>query len=626
MSNPTSTRSADMPSRVRRRASGEERPFRDPLGSVRRSQLITTYGVGAVVALDEQSYIVSGLDDWKIGSTPDLHEFRLQTRLGVDGFRLPPAADPPAGDGVRARRFPTLYSCPGRPAGSDEGCQHNLKPYREFNSPRKKNVCAACGEPLTPSRFVVACVRGHLDEFPYWRWVHAGSEARDHDGRHELSVRTTGRTASLRSIVVGCSCGKEASMEGAFGPGAMASIGHTCSGARPWLGPAGQVQGCDAECRTMQRGSSAAWFPIVRSALSIPPFSDRLYRDIRGDLAIWIGETDDVIAKQARLRGFVGERYTEKDVIEAVRQYERYQAGERPDPSALTGFEGADVLRVEEFRQLCEEGSTDEFECSAPPDADEAEPPDGIDRSMQVHRLREVRVLQTFTRVEPPVEGDSPERLAAVSRERANWLPGIEVVGEGVFLSLDTDKLTAWEAIADRGSPERRAAIIRAQHEEVMNRRAKNKARRLADSPVRARLLLVHTLAHALINEWSLDAGYPASALRERLYVSGDMAGLLIYTASSDSAGSLGGLVSQGEIRQLQRSLAGALERTRWCSSDPLCMEAEASGTDSLNLAACHACVLLPETSCELNNTFLDRAMLIGTPDRSCTGYFDNVI
>jgi hypothetical protein len=141
-------------------------------------------------------------------------------------------------------------------------------------------------------------------------------------------------------------------------------------------------------------------------------------------------------------------------------------------------------------------------------------------------------------------------------------------------------------------------------------------------SPISPRYVLLHTLAHALINEWSLEAGYPAAALRERLYVANDMAGVLIYTATSDSAGSLGGVVAQGEYAFIRTSLESALSRVSWCSQDPPCMESEASGTDSLNLAACYACVLLPETSCETNNTFLDRAMLVGTPDDPSIGFF----
>lgn len=611
-----------MPARTRRRGAIGEARTRKAEGSVRRTQLITTYGVGAMIALGERSYIVGGLDSWHVRGEPDLQEFRLQTRLGVRGFYLPPASDPPAGDGVRVRLFPDFYSCPGRGVDGTGQCEHNLRPHKEFNSPRTGNQCASCGGPLTPSRFVVACRNGHLDEFPYWKWVHSGRPGDDGVDRHELSVRTTGRTASLRSIVIGCNCGKEASMEGAFGPGAMASIRYTCRGGRPWLGQAGRVDGCDAECRTLQRGSSAAWFPVVRSALSIPPFSRELYDNVGRYIKMWRGKDDALIAEQAEQQGLAGGQYSAADVVRAVRDFESYEAGERPDPSVLTGFEAADVIRVEEYRQLEGGGETDEFECVPPSGATSTPLPPGIGQSMLVKRLREVRVLQTFTRVDAPVEGDDRARLAELSTDRIDWLPGVEVIGEGVFLTLDPAALNAWETPPDRpGSPERRARQIRRQHETIMARRA-GTARQLPPSPVRARLVLVHTLAHALINEWSLDAGYPASALRERLYISDDMAGVLIYTASSDSAGSLGGLVGQGEPRRLVASLRSVIERASWCSADPLCMESEAAGTDSLNLAACHSCVLLPETSCELNNTFLDRAMLVGTPDGTCAGYF----
>lgn len=596
-------------------------PAAQPLGSVRRTQLITTYGVGSMIAVGDQSYIVSGLDTWDVGPRPDLEEFRLQTRLGVRGFYLPPSSESPAG-GVRVRRFPEMYTCPGRNPLTNDGCEHNLRPYREFNSPTNKSECAACGGQLTPSRFVVACENGHLDDFPYWKWVHAGRPPADREtNTHRLSLRTTGRTASLRSIIIRCSCGKEASMEGTFRPGAMESIKYTCKGGRPWLGRDAHEQGCSKTPRTLQRGSSAAWFPVVRSALSIPPFSQQLHDDIHDYYPMWRGEDDSLIIRLAEKAGIVGKRYSTADVIKAVRDYESYEAGERTDPSVITGFESADVLRVEEYKQLCHEADTPHFACARPASDTDAPAPRGIGGTMLVNRLREVRALQTFTRVQAPMEGDRKERLAALSAEDVGWLPAVEVIGEGVFLHLDDALLQGWESPGRPGSPEPRARRIRDHHNALLRKKAETGGR-VPESPVSARFALLHTLAHAMINEWSLDAGYPASALRERLYVSQDMAGVLIYTATSDSAGSLGGLVSQGEPRYLKNTLESALRRMEWCSTDPLCMESEAAGADSLNLAACHSCVLIPETSCETNNSFLDRAMLIGTPDGGTEGYF----
>jgi hypothetical protein len=199
-----------------------------------------------------------------------------------------------------------------------------------------------------------------------------------------------------------------------------------------------------------------------------------------------------------------------------------------------------------------------------------------------------------------------------------DWLPAIEVTGEGVFLRLRDDVLVEWERI--------KAVVKRAARINENYRRAFDAQGKPPDREVTARFLLLHTLAHSLINQWSLECGYPASSLRERLYVSEGMAGLLIYTASSDSAGSLGGVVAQAEGTRLDSSLAEAIARSAWCSSDPLCIEADASGVDSLNLAACHACVLLPEVSCEERNLLLDRALLVGRPDDRNVGFFTQIL
>jgi hypothetical protein len=139
-------------------------------------------------------------------------------------------------------------------------------------------------------------------------------------------------------------------------------------------------------------------------------------------------------------------------------------------------------------------------------------------------------------------------------------------------------------------------------------------------------LVLIHTFAHVLIDQMSLDAGYPAASLRERLYVDDDMRGLLIYTATSDSAGSLGGIVAQGAPDRLASLVREAVNRAAWCSADPVCIEATATGADGLNMAACHACTLLPEVSCEERNMLLDRALLVGTPRATQLGYFVDLL
>jgi hypothetical protein len=602
----------------------ERSPSRTPLGGVRRAQMITTYGVGSMIAIGDQSYIISGLDSWRVGSSPNLHEPRLEHWLGVSGFHLPPAATPPAGDGVKVRVFPEFYSC--------ANCKE-LKELRKFNSDRK-NECSTCEKPLTPSRFVIACENGHLDDFPYFAWVHKRTSSAETGLPHRLSLHSTGRTASLRSVIVRCSCGvSDASLEGAFGKAALTSLGIRCRGRRPWLGSGATQSGCEAAPRTLQRGSSAAWFPLNRSALSIPPWSETLqnrlngnptYKILKGMIASGVDES--LIFATIKDSGILDDTvFTPADLLEAIEQRQELEASERPDSDGPAGFEPAGRLRREEYDKLwfgtATTGKGADFECIAP--APPAQPPYGVERSMLVKRLREVRVLQSFTRVQAPDALEGNSRNADLSNTDVGWLPAIEVSGEGVFLGVDQKRLHEWEM---RGEVLARADRIRDNHTEQLRRRAMavSSAGPISEirSPIRPRYILLHTLAHALINEWSLEAGYPAASLRERLYVADTMAGVLIYTATSDSAGSLGGVVAQGEYQRLRTSLESALSRVSWCSQDPPCMESEASGVDSLNLAACYACVLLPETSCETNNTFLDRAMLIGTTDDPAIGFF----
>ncbi|MFZ0827956.1 MAG: DUF1998 domain-containing protein [Verrucomicrobiia bacterium] len=146
-----------------------------------------------------------------------------------------------------------------------------------------------------------------------------------------------------------------------------------------------------------------------------------------------------------------------------------------------------------------------------------------------------------------------------------------------------------------------------------------------------SRYLLVHSLAHILINQLVFECGYSTASLRERLYVSPDsaapMAALMIYTAAGDAEGTLGGLVRLGRPERLGPVVRRALGRASWCSADPVCSEhLGGQGSKLANLAACHACVLLPETSCETINQGLDRAMVVGTPDAREQGFMAELL
>ena len=132
-----------------------------------------------------------------------------------------------------------------------------------------------------------------------------------------------------------------------------------------------------------------------------------------------------------------------------------------------------------------------------------------------------------------------------------------------------------------------------------------------------AMFYMLHTFSHIILKELEFSCGYPTASLKERLYQSDRMCGVLIYTTDG-SEGSMGGLVWQGQQRLIEKIITSALENATECSSDPLCWENE----DQLNLAACFSCCLVSETSCERRNMGLDRRALID-PD---FGFFKDLL
>ena len=241
-----------------------------------------------------------------------------------------------------------------------------------------------------------------------------------------------------------------------------------------------------------------------------------------------------------------------------------------------------------------------------------------------VERLRETRVLAGFNRVFPEQTPDAEKRTAQLWLRRPHrqesWLPGYCVFGEGLFFKLSEPRSPNGNS-GRRSS--RRVDKLRAFYATAQTRR------NLRDRDLSARFVLVHTLAHVLINQLTFECGYSSAALKERLYVSTEhgreQAAVLIYTAAGDAEGTMGGLVRMGKPDYLEDVVDAALRGASWCASDPVCMEigsGSGQGPDSCNLAACHSCGLVPETACEEFNRFLDRGVLVGTLDKPSLGFF----
>ena len=608
----------------------------EPLGSVRRSQLVSSFGIGAIVDLEKGSFMPMGLEDWE-GATrlPSLSigEPRLQSMLGVGHFRLGPVKeDVPGSRLVRARsaapavRFPEWHECPRCHRIGKQGA-----PF-ELADDGGRLRCLAHGGPVhtTPVRFVLACRRGHIEDFPWEWWAH-----RDRSGgvcdAPSLYLGSYGRSASLSDLYVRCAgCGTKErpvrkSLGEAFRAGALGN--WSCTGFRPWLFD--REEGCDQAVRAMQRGASNVHFGVVCSALSIPPASEAVSLIVQEIISVLDAVPEPalpaVLEGQAQIYGVTADQ-----LLSAYRQLRTIET----DGTTLTERRA----RMEEYAALSEDREDPVVSGVVPEFHNRVAPPppslaDWFDLVGAPSRLREVRALAGFSRIEPyPVAAEGVNRaiwdglVSPLSKSPPKWLPAAEIRGEGVFFRFRTDAVDAWI----NANPEvvHRTAVLEARSRQMAEERRFDRS-----YTITPRLLLVHSFAHAVIRQISVECGYSASALRERLYVTEAeesqpaMNGVLIYTGSPDSEGSLGGLVRLAEPELLDPIVRRTLGSANWCGSDPVCIEADVDQSgERVSGAACHCCLLLPETACEKFNRELDRAVLVGEAQGAFAGYFGGAI
>mgnify|MGYP001040011132 CR=1 FL=1 len=603
---------------------------RNELGHIRRSQVITTFGPGAIVDFRSRSgapvsVVVAGLDQWdERTTTPGLthpqviYEARLQQQLRVAGFRLPPVV-PQVAPGVYAEngeallgvRFPRWLICP---------ICNELRPAKQWSLEEGDTApyCSKCTKNardpayVVPVRFIVAYESGELADFPWHWWV----RHKDSCSQKKFLTLESSGSAGLSGVILRCpECGQQRSMEGCFDRNAL--IGAPLRPERPWLAQSGSGKATGAARATL-RGASNLYFSVVSSAIDIPPWSDPLQKQLDpywDDLKETPVNELPMAIKYLRLADKTGIS-PEQLLTEIKNRLE------------LLKLHSTEQLRWQEYQRFIAGRPTPldskaEFEIE-----EESVPPEiapWISQIVRVSRLREVRALCGFTRIRPPsVESEDPTQLAAMSVKPKNWLPAVEVRGEGVFLALNQERVQAWEASDELRV---RAGRITDAYREQLEERTGRKAD--PSWKINPRFLLIHSLAHVLIRQLSLECGYSSASLRERLYVGTapqEMAGLLIYTATSDSDGTLGGLARQAEPKRILELIISSLASSEWCSSDPLCINGINTQAEPLNLAACHNCLLLPETSCEEFNVLLDRGVLVGTPESPHQGYFRTFI
>lgn len=601
------------------------KPVKSPrVGSVRPSQLMFSHGIGALVDLPNFSAVVAGLDDWDTLHQQPLVERRLLAAVQqlpnmaqVESLRTAPwleetrnPFDDWARVGVAVLPFPRWMRCTSCNLliPIDSGLlELKHEPYRPDRT-RFVHNCRSDGRPplAVPARFVTACEDGHLDEFPWIEFCHYKEKC---SGKPQVRLNEIGGSRSTDVQLECVTCGQKMHLSQAFGEPGRRTM-PKCRGRHPHL-KRFSSSGCTHQLRAVLLGASNAWFPVTKSALSLPVAHDPLEQLVEKH-SIELGEVqsreelDAAVKFSPALKVFAG-----RDLDRVWVLLEQRRKGVIVDPGAL------DLLGPEWalFQNPSQAPLSDDFRLRESPVP--ARFRGLLERTVLVERLRVVTAMCGFTRIDGPdsgVAGDEQSvQCAPLARELPKWVPAAEARGEGVFIQLSEAAVAEWESRVS-GSP--RIEALRLSHKRWRERRG-------LDPTIGwdgARYVLLHSLAHALTTELALECGYSPASVQERIYArepggsEPPMAGFLIYTAASDSEGTLGGLVALGETSSLGRLLSQALERSSLCSADPLCAEhVPDTSEDALHNASCHACLFVPETTCERGNRYLDRATLVRT-------------
>ena len=603
--------------------------------SVRASQAVLQYGAGAMVDFPDQTLMTAAPEYWS--NTKKIYDERFAKALGVKYFSMP--AD------ISYARFPEWYFCPK--CRKFQPIQQWIAEYKKRAYPKTLEndkymvshmQCIDCYQDLVAARIVTVCEHGHINDFPWIKWVHRKSK-KNICSSPSLKFKTgASGTEGLEGLTIACSCGASATLKGAFGNGKLdenpferldretGTNEFRCEGSHPH-------QHIKEKCllypKTLQRGSSSVYFPVVYTSLVIPPYADKLNIKIEQSKAF--NECEITLSKLAKMRdtlleenfnNWVGEIAFEigssKTEVESILCRKWLKIDESDIDTLSVKY------RAEEYEALSGEIST-------PSDAssDFSREEMSIDEYQLPHikavslidKVRVVNALIGFSRINP-VMSKNDEGFVHIKEQDTQWYPAYEVRGEGIFIEFEQQDIDDWIS-------ENPLVIERVKHIEdnyTSSFIGKNHPRTITP-----KFVMLHTLSHLLIKQLSFECGYSVASLCERIYCADEvdgkqMVGIFIYTAGGDSEGTLGGLVRQGRPDAFSQIFKKAIISAQTCSNDPVCILSQGQGRDSLNLAACYACALLPETCCEERNGFLDRGLITGIYENESIGFFKELL
>lgn len=599
-----------------------------------RSKLISSYGgVGSLVDTQNASVVIETFDNWEYPYYEELdenliiHDDRFLERLKVRFPKLKCLVSIPIIENgykssgrvrIKANYFPKWFYCPNckrfMSLGQWNKRNKDKTKYLQCFNPECKN------ERLEQVRFVMTCPDGHIHDVPWEYWNNRDSNIEEHDEENivkfryercceeqELYYKISNENTDLSGIHIECKkCGKSATLKGIF------NYNQNCYGYKYWLGlKEGKFikDHCDKKAEVKIKTSNSIYYANNLNSIWIPVKQKlSLTNEMRNEIDKIISDEDFVpsdLKKYARRNNID---------IELVNDY--------VNQGLKANYLTENIYRQAEYDYFLDNNEKEDIDIRFTHVKEEIL---GFEKIVRIDKLKKVSVQTSFTRNEP-IDKDSVlinddrygYKVKRQSISKYNYetycLPAVENYGEGVLFVLDNNKLTEWEKNIDVA---KRTNVIKDNAE-----KSDWQIYKIESENITARKILIHTISHLLIKEFEYICGYSMSSMQERLYVSEKMNGFLI-TAFDGTDGFLGGLSKLcNNIEKLNTIIISALRRAQNCSLDPICYETEGQGVSNLNLSACHSCSLIPENSCELNNLFLDRRLVVDLD----YGYFKDLL
>lgn len=640
-----------------------------PFTEIQTRKVISAYGgVGSLIETPQGAMMIENFDGWLffkaildnslVIGEHEVNDNRLLNRLKHEkGFpnlskflRVPSNVANPNNQSIpfyqnrfiSAKYFPEWFFCSKCESFHSmkdwwQGWKLTLRKYHEPNDKIrdifwKKPKCSYCYEnarqkqkvdgkrrkfyyDLEQVRFVLTSPKGEIDDIPWERWNIAIQVSENNESRLYINIDVEDRCCDNQSLkyikstkfsdlsgirIVCRNCNKSNTLSGLFKLDLIVN------------------DKTKLNKKVVIRTSNSVYYPILFSSIFLPTQLDIKISDAK-KIDGWLakGKLNDFI-----LEVFMVEGYSKESILDYIENREQQ------------GFESERAYRLKEYRFITakersvyiEENRNLVFTCQNLKSLNDF----GISNLTQISRLKITTVQTAFTRQEPLdkddfLSGDESDSLikAKYTSKWANqteYLPAVENFGEGIFFELNQNKINDWLDIlfADDNFSKRITIIS-----DNINNHELIPPDKFASNQHLAKFILIHTLSHILIKELEFMVGYPATSMNERLFIDeADMSGVLIYTVAG-AEGSFGGLVNQGNEEVFKNIMLSALNRATDCASDPVCLNSvDGQGVGGLNIAACYSCTLLPETSCEEFNSFLDRGLLIDPQN----GFFRDVI